>query len=373
MDDIAGHGWKAFDGGAGHLLIQPRSVSLDALGRIYIVDPPFRGIVRIDDMDGNGWVTPPPAPGGDYFNGAKTLAFDAQGRFYVSDTDHYRIVRFDDMNLTGWTTFGAAGGGVGQFNRPEGLALDSSGRIYITDNENHRVVRINDMTGAGMDGTFGTGTTGSGMNEVFEPHDVAISGSGKIYISDTGNGRVVRIDDMSGAGWTAFGQQPNGVNDGPGQFQFTAPKGHRLAAPIPALACSSTLSTSVASPADAGGAGTVNVTIPPTCAWSATSAEAWLTIFWPAAVDWVMAPSITPSVPIPARRGSGRSRLRGACSPSLRARPHRFSLRSRRTRSVLLGLDAQFDRLASGIPAGRGSSGKSRSMAGRRGRTCLRQ
>ena len=59
----------------------------------------------------------------------------------------------------------------------------------------------------------------------------------KIYILDTGNGRIVRINDMTGAGWTAFGGQPKqgartsdpcGNLTPPGLFEFIAPKGIRL-------------------------------------------------------------------------------------------------------------------------------------------------
>ena len=49
----------------------------------------------------------------------------------------------------GWVTFGTGGTGVRHFNSPPQVRIGSDGRIYIADQNNNRVVRINDMTGAG--------------------------------------------------------------------------------------------------------------------------------------------------------------------------------------------------------------------------------
>jgi streptogramin lyase len=252
MDDLAGNGWKTFTGSGATKLgtgvcdtLPPAvgcviAVALDAAGRIYVTAS--GRVIRMDDMDGAGWIA---FSRPEVFIQPKGLIVDRQGRIYVADADAHRIVRFDDMQATGLVTFGTPGSGVGQFNRPEGLALDALGRIYVTDNDNHRIVRINDMSGAGWV-TFGSyGTTWSprgpstlaAIGQLNAPHDLAVSDSMKIYILDTGNGRIVRIDDMTGAGWTAFGRQPTGGEctsnpcgnpTPPGVFEFIAPKGIRL-------------------------------------------------------------------------------------------------------------------------------------------------
>jgi hypothetical protein len=38
------------------------------------------------------------------------------------------------------------------------------------------------------------------------------AGAGQIFIADTGNNRIVRINDMTGAGWTTFGSLGSGTN-----------------------------------------------------------------------------------------------------------------------------------------------------------------
>lgn len=249
LDDLAGNGWKAFSGaGANALAPRPEdfitAVNVDRAGRIYVLGARSR-IVRIDDMDGNGFVSLGPTRSGPgSFTNPKVAAFDGQGRIYVTDADSHRIVRFDDMDGRGWTTFGTIGSGVGQFRRPEGVAIDKLGRIYVTDNDNGRIVRIDDVSGAGWvsfgsPGRVNPNTRTGAEGQFYEPHDLAVTDDMRIYILDTGNGRVVRLDDMTGRGWTTFGrgarqlQPPNPACPGgnctpPGNYEFLAPKGIRL-------------------------------------------------------------------------------------------------------------------------------------------------
>src|SRR5438067_4739726 len=122
------------------------------------------------------------------------------------------------MNGKGWTTFGSEGNGVGQLRRPEGLAVDSLGRIYITDNDNDRIVRMNDMTGAGWVSLGGL--PGGEVGQFAGPHEIKVDSSNRIWVADTGNHRIVRMNDMTGAGWVAFG-----ITDG---VRMDAPKGIQL-------------------------------------------------------------------------------------------------------------------------------------------------
>jgi len=77
------------------------------------------------------------------------IALDAEGRIYVADQAAGRIVRMDDMDGTGWVTFGTTGSGRGEFKEPSGIAVDAAGRIFVVDSRNARIVRVDDMSGAG--------------------------------------------------------------------------------------------------------------------------------------------------------------------------------------------------------------------------------
>lgn len=150
---------------------------------------------------------------------------------YVADTNNHRIVRVDNWIDSGWianwTTLGSQGSGVNQFSTPEGIFVDRLGRIYVADTGNHRVVRMNDMTGAGW--TVLGGTCGLGVNQFCYPSSVFVDAAGRIYVAEASahalayhfvpNNRVIRVNDMSGAGWVAIGSAGGGSN------QFLGPTG----------------------------------------------------------------------------------------------------------------------------------------------------
>jgi hypothetical protein len=140
-----------------------------------------------------------------------TTAYNsAYSPFYYSDTE--QIHRSDDLQGTNQISFGSYGGDVGQFYGASGIALDPTGRIYIADTYNCRIVRVDDMTGTNWI-SYG-GTCGSGQGQFYDPSGIAVDSAGGIYVMDTGNSRLVRIDDMTGTNWISYGTVGSGV----GQF-----------------------------------------------------------------------------------------------------------------------------------------------------------
>src|SRR6266446_1752207 len=95
-------------------------------------------------------------------------------------------------------------------------AVGVSPLIYVLDTSNSRIVRINNMTGAGW---VAFGTSGKGTNQFFLPHGIFVDTAGKIYVGDFGNSRIVRMDDMTGAGWVELGTLGSGTK------QFSMPHG----------------------------------------------------------------------------------------------------------------------------------------------------
>jgi hypothetical protein len=112
-----------------------------------------------------------------------------------------------DVGTVGIT---ASSGGV---TSSPGSLLTCTVQIYIADSSNDRIVRIDDLGGTNWT-TFGI--YGTGANQFIVPRGVFVDTAGKIYVTDAGNNRIVRIDDMSGANWTTFGTLGAGTN----QFVF---------------------------------------------------------------------------------------------------------------------------------------------------------
>src|SRR3989441_6291482 len=90
--------------------------------------------------------------------------------------------------------------------------------IYVADESNNRIVRMDDVTGAGW---TPFGTFGSGMNQFRFPSGIYVSAAGQIFVTDAFNHRIVRMDSMTGTGWTALGGPPAGS----GMNQFSSPSG----------------------------------------------------------------------------------------------------------------------------------------------------
>ncbi len=217
IEDMTGKGWISF-GTLGNGINQfnnPNHFFVQPDGRIYIADTLNHRIVRIDDMTGKGWVSygSQGIRSVGHFQNPSSVLLDKQGRIYVVDDGNCRIVRMDDMTGAGWTEYGRGAGDScgqpatepGELNGPKDIAFDSQGRIYISDDFDQRIVRINDLTGAGW---VTYGTKGTGVGQFLQPQSVTIDGQDRIYVSDedknTQGGYIVRMDDMSGKGWITF-------------------------------------------------------------------------------------------------------------------------------------------------------------------------
>ena len=135
------------------------------------------------------------------------LATDSRGRLYIADTDNHRVRRIEiDGSITtiaGTGTGGPATGDGGpatsaQLNAPGGVAVDGVGNVFVADTNNHRLRRI------AIDGTIetiaGTGIAGfnSGvparLSQLSKPNGVTVDGLGRIYVADTDNHIIRRID-----------------------------------------------------------------------------------------------------------------------------------------------------------------------------------
>jgi hypothetical protein len=130
--------------------------------------------------------------------------------------------------------WGLSATGSISFRSPTGVFVDDAGRIYVADPGNHRIVRVDDMTGAGW---TTLGDPGTGVS--FAAIAIFVDRAGHIYVADSGNARIVRVNDMTGSGWTTFGSRGSGVNqfrnpwwvtvDGVGRIYVTDVDTDRLA------------------------------------------------------------------------------------------------------------------------------------------------
>ncbi len=123
-------------------------------------------------------------------------------RIFVLDRCNHRIQVFDkNTNLSG--IIGQRGTVIEEdlselfdtppalfslpaFEFPTGIAADADGNIYVADSGNHRIVKLNSEGEILL--TFGQ--KGSGIKEFQYPHDIAIDNNNSIFVSDLNNNRI---------------------------------------------------------------------------------------------------------------------------------------------------------------------------------------
>jgi sugar lactone lactonase YvrE len=214
-------------------LALPLGVTNYGLGNVHISDTKNHRIRRVD---GNGLISTVAGTGTSGYNGDEMAATSAQlafpcgvavdsvGNLYIAENDNHRIRRVDRTGMISTV----AGTGESGYNRdgiaatdaqlasPFGVATDGLGNLYITEVENHRIRRVDSN---GMISTLaGTGTSGYNGDamaatsaQLASPSGVAVDDLGNLYISDSDNHRIRRVD-VNGLISTVAGTGTKGYN-----------------------------------------------------------------------------------------------------------------------------------------------------------------
>ncbi|GAB3625896.1 Serine/threonine-protein kinase PknD [Pandoraea terrae] len=216
---VAGNGTPGFsgDGGAatGAQLNNPTGVAVDAAGNVYIAD---QGNYRIRKVDKSGTITTMAGngPGFSGDGGAATsaqlafpfgVAVDAAGNVYIGDTSNFRIRKVDTSGtittIAGNGTLGFSGDGgaatSAQLAFPQGVAVDAAGNVYIADSDNGRIRKVDasgTITTIAGNGTFGfSGDGGAATSaQLADPFAVGVDAAGNVYIADLDNQRIRKVD-----------------------------------------------------------------------------------------------------------------------------------------------------------------------------------
>lgn len=164
------------------------------------------------------------------------LSIDTSGNLWIAEAFAHRIRRVD--RVTGVITTAAGNprcfqnrcdgsfsgdGGLAvaaELNDPRAMAVDAEGNVFIADTNNNRIRRVDKITGiiTTIVGSFRgfSGDGGPARNaELNEPWGLALDASGNLFIADSGNARVRRVDRLSGIITTVAGRG-RGVPSGDG-------------------------------------------------------------------------------------------------------------------------------------------------------------
>jgi DNA-binding CsgD family transcriptional regulator/sugar lactone lactonase YvrE len=235
---VAGTGARAFskDGGqaSASALVRPLALAVGPAGEIYIAEGNRIREVKKDGLIETFAGTGTPGSGGDggpaaqgQLNMPQGLAVDSAGNVYIADTLNHRVRRVSaDGTITTVAGTGEAGyagdgkpGRDAKLNLPTGLAIGFGDTLFIADTGNN-VVRqialdgaIQTVAGTGEAGY--RGDAGDALDAVLHaPGGIAFDAEGNLYIADTLNQRVRRVDINHQIGTVAGTGASGYVGDG---------------------------------------------------------------------------------------------------------------------------------------------------------------
>jgi sugar lactone lactonase YvrE len=221
ISTVAGTGEAGFSGDGGPALSaqfrQPHSIALDGAGGLYVADIGNHRIRRIDLEKGtietiagsNERRLPKDRQQarGNPILGPRAL-FIRDGVMWIALREGHSVWR---MNLKDGVLHHVAGSGAkgyqgdggpaaaATFNGPKGIALDAGGNIFLADTENQAIRRIDARTnivttlaGNGEQGYGGDGGPATSA-KLARPHGICVDRDGVVYIGDTLNHRVREV------------------------------------------------------------------------------------------------------------------------------------------------------------------------------------
>jgi DNA-binding beta-propeller fold protein YncE len=174
---------------------------------------------------------------GAHFTAPTGILSDGHGRLYVADDFALRRIEIGTFAVTTlpvtFTPDDADPEAQTPFIRPTGLALDGAGNLYVADTFNNVVRRVDLATNvvtkvAGRVRVAGAADGKGGEARFNSPQGLALDG-GILYVADGGNGLVRTIDLASGAVETVLGEPGvNGLKPGPLPARLNQPTGLAL-------------------------------------------------------------------------------------------------------------------------------------------------
>lgn len=137
------------------------------------------------------------------------LAVDTSGNIYFADAGNNRVRRID--GVTGFITTVAGNGGVSPYAgdtiaatsatlyNPFSVTVDAIGNLYIADESDNRIRKVNSagiittVAGTGVAGYNGDGALAI-YSYINVPSSAAVNSNGDIFIADTYNSRVRKVN-----------------------------------------------------------------------------------------------------------------------------------------------------------------------------------
>jgi hypothetical protein len=203
-------------------LSAPKAVAVDATGNLFIADT-INWLIRKVDTNGiisavagngtNGYSGDGGAATNAELNWPEGVAVDAIGNLFIGDLENRRVrkVSTDGIITTvagngGWGYSGDGGAATNaEVASPQGVAVDATGNLFIADLYNNVIRKVDTngiittVAGNGYGARYNTGgysgDGGAATNaELNEPAGVALDAIGSVFIADSYNNVIRKVD-----------------------------------------------------------------------------------------------------------------------------------------------------------------------------------
>jgi sugar lactone lactonase YvrE len=222
----------------------PTRVAVDNAGNVYVTDTGNSTIRKISATGAVITIAGQPGSCGAQdgygtqalFCNPKGIAADSSGNLWVSDTKNNTVRKITPSGqVITWAgkagVCGSADGGVAvaTFCQPGDITVDRWDNIYVADTANSTVRMISPKgivsTLAGAAGVCGAADGATGASRLCSPAGITVDSNDNLYVSDTGNSTVRRIDVNNVTTTVAGVPQQKGIVLGPLPGGLDAPIG----------------------------------------------------------------------------------------------------------------------------------------------------
>lgn len=226
----------------------PSALALDAAGNLFIADMANNRIRKVNTSgtistiagsDSAGFIGDGGPATDARLNSPTGIALDASGNIYIADKGNNKIRKINAAGIISTfagdvkDTAGFRGDGdtaiLARLNHPTGVAVDDSGNVFIADQLNNRIRRVNKL--GIIETVIGNGVPAFNGDEhpfntdimVNMPYSITFAPNGDLYVADTWNNLVRRVDKTTGKLTTFYAMQADHVYHGSNTMRLFHP------------------------------------------------------------------------------------------------------------------------------------------------------